>query len=72
MSKSKLTPPSAPEFWAIYRRDTLEVLWFTLEEGQAAAKALALSSLPEYKDIGISYTLCKHSSEPKNAFNDPN
>ena len=54
--------PTAPEFYAIYRVDTLEVLWYELTEAAAHAKALTMCSLPEYKDVPISIHLC-HNTE---------
>lgn len=60
MNDSDLTPPSAAEFYAIFRVDTHKVLWFELKEEDAEAKALAFSNLPEYRDVPISWTLCQH------------
>lgn len=50
--------PTADEFYAIFRVDTEEILWFELTEEAAEAKALMLSSLPEYRDILLACTLC--------------
>lgn len=50
--------PTADEFYAIFREDTQEVLWFELTEEAAKGKAVALSLLPEYKDVIVCWTLC--------------
>jgi len=50
--------PTADEFYAIFRDDTQEVIWFELTEQAAEDKALALSVLPEYTDVMLCWTLC--------------
>lgn len=50
--------PTADEFYAIFRDDTKEVIWFELTEDAAKEKATALSLLPEYKDVMMCWTLC--------------
>jgi hypothetical protein len=50
--------PTSDEFYAIFRVDTQEVIWFELTEEAAESKALILSTLPEYKDVMLCCTLC--------------
>jgi hypothetical protein len=50
--------PTAHSFYAIVNEGTHEVVWFELDVEDAKAKALLMSSLPEYKDITLVVVLC--------------
>ena len=71
-AKSPLVYPSAPEFYAVFRQDTLEVLWFELTEEAAMDKAVKFSSMPEYQDVPVGWHLCKNPDlEDDDATQDP-
>jgi len=55
--------PTTPEFYVVFRSDTMEVLWFSLTLGEAhkAAKYFSL----KLKDVPVSYTLAAPDPEEK-------